>query len=365
MLSYIEIINGVLKKNNKNFIKKNISDIFNAKMKFYLNDYIEVFDEKRKKCILNKDNNNLEINFNYSGRGGEKRIDYQKISLPSFSFWNKISDIDISSTSHIVVSLYVPILINNNNEVSFELDKIIYLMIEKQNVFDRKNTKNMSSRWVSIHDIYWIYKNYDNLELNNLKLNKNNNVYIMNEKQFIHKINNILNSYNLNKFQNIDSLLNSKETQNILFNKYNEEEYDLVFESKTTKVKQQLRKLFKDKLLKHNEAKCMFPNCKINMKDILIASHIYAVSKILKNNKINKSNKIAMITDYNNGFLFCPTHDYLFDKYFVSFDELGNIILSNSIKNYIDKFEFDLSKKIKLNNKNKEYLINHRKYLKQ
>ena len=48
MLNYIEIINGVLKKNNNNFIKKNISDIFNAKMKFYLNDYIEVFDEKRK-----------------------------------------------------------------------------------------------------------------------------------------------------------------------------------------------------------------------------------------------------------------------------------------------------------------------------
>ena len=56
--------------------------------------------------------------------------------------------------------------------------------------------------------------------------------------------------------------------------------------------------------------------CKVSDKSLLIASHI----KPWKNNEADEK------TDIDNGFIFCPNHDRLFDKGFISFDGSGQIM---------------------------------------
>ncbi len=77
--------------------------------------------------------------------------------------------------------------------------------------------------------------------------------------------------------------------------------------------------LFKDKLLAYS-CKCVI--CGLKIKELLIASHCKPWKK--------SSNKERL--DVNNGMLFCPTHDMLFDKGFIAFDDAGRIKISQRIE---------------------------------
>lgn len=83
--------------------------------------------------------------------------------------------------------------------------------------------------------------------------------------------------------------------------------------------------IFKKKLLQY-DCKCKI--CGLDMPELLIASH---------------SKPWIDCTDYErldvyNGFLLCRQHDGLFDKGYISFDDDGKILISNSI----DIFDYKL-----------------------
>lgn len=79
------------------------------------------------------------------------------------------------------------------------------------------------------------------------------------------------------------------------------------------------QKVYRNKLLKEFGCKCAI--CNINIKELLVASHIVAYTDCL-----NDEERI----DSNNGLLLCPIHDDLFDKGYISFDSTGKIILPNN-----------------------------------
>jgi putative restriction endonuclease len=105
---------------------------------------------------------------------------------------------------------------------------------------------------------------------------------------------------------------------------------------------------FKENLLKID------PRCKIcglNIIYILIASHIKPWSVSTHKERL----------DINNGLLLCPTHDALFDKGYISFDEKGYILISKLL-NYDSMNSVQLKKDFKITNfqLHEKYLDWHR-----
>jgi predicted restriction endonuclease len=78
---------------------------------------------------------------------------------------------------------------------------------------------------------------------------------------------------------------------------------------------------FKNKLLIANTPECKI--CGLNIPKLLIASHIKPWSA----SKQNPTERL----DHYNGFLLCPTHDALFDKNLITFNDNGSMIISKQI----------------------------------
>lgn len=76
--------------------------------------------------------------------------------------------------------------------------------------------------------------------------------------------------------------------------------------------------VFREELIK-KYGKCVL--CGIRKKELLIASHI----------KPWKDSEPEEKVDVDNGFLFCPNHDKLFDNGLISFNDRGEIIISESL----------------------------------
>ena len=94
--------------------------------------------------------------------------------------------------------------------------------------------------------------------------------------------------------------------------------------------------------------------CGLSNVNLLVASHIKPWSVANSGERV----------DYNNGFLFCPNHDSLFDKGFISFDNEGKILISNYLKKEdIEILNLNENIKIKLSEGNKKYLEYHRKFI--
>jgi len=75
---------------------------------------------------------------------------------------------------------------------------------------------------------------------------------------------------------------------------------------------------FRQELIKRWNSECSVTNCSIHQ--ILIASHIVPWS-------VSTEHRLNL----GNGLLLSPNLDALFDKYLISFDEDGNILISNKI----------------------------------
>lgn len=114
-------------------------------------------------------------------------------------------------------------------------------------------------------------------------------------------------------------------------------------------IKQRLTQgLFREKLLKR-ECKCKI--CGIKDEVFLIASHIKPWTESDNREKI----------DVNNGFLFCPNHDKLFDKGYISFESTGKIKISKRFTDDdIKKFNLSQEIKIEVSDEVKKYLEYHR-----
>lgn len=103
------------------------------------------------------------------------------------------------------------------------------------------------------------------------------------------------------------------------------------------------------KLFISPHGKCVL--CGIKKKELLIASHI----------KPWKDSEPEEKVDVDNGFLFCPNHDKLFDNGLISFNDRGEIIISESLdeENRIYA-NVRQGTTIELTEGNRKYLLFHR-----
>lgn len=114
---------------------------------------------------------------------------------------------------------------------------------------------------------------------------------------------------------------------NSQLNKIDDFSDDLIGCEKETVIKQRINQSsFRNKMLKKYNCKCVL--CGIDKPELLIASHIKPWSKSDGNEKLSD----------NNGFLLCPNHDKLFDQGYISFEDNGNIIISNELDDNNRKF---------------------------
>lgn len=79
---------------------------------------------------------------------------------------------------------------------------------------------------------------------------------------------------------------------------------------------------FREALIEKHGCKCAI--CGLNIKELLIASHIKEYSKCEKNEHL----------DLKNGLLLCANHDKLFDKHLISFLSNGQIIICPNVERY-------------------------------
>lgn len=148
------------KKEKDNEFPKIIEKII-AKIKNKLSKEIDIFKNKFDQYLLESNNfrKNLKLFFELAGKGGEGNETKQKISLPVLSKWNiKWSNKDLYAQSRMLVSIYVPLIMNKENEYSYEYDKIIYLVVKDSDVMNRTESSNESNRWVETIDILEIYE---------------------------------------------------------------------------------------------------------------------------------------------------------------------------------------------------------------
>lgn len=105
---------------------------------------------------------------------------------------------------------------------------------------------------------------------------------------------------------------------------------------------------FRERLVKRYHKCCL---CGVSKVDLLIASHIKPWSESAAEEKL----------DVDNGFLFCPNHDRVFDRGLITFGDDGHIIISEDLSAG-DRIYLHINDdmKISLTEKNKKYLKFHR-----
>ncbi len=111
--------------------------------------------------------------------------------------------------------------------------------------------------------------------------------------------------------------------------------------------------IFRERLLKCYPNKCCL--CDVESPQLLVASHIKPWSECKEEERL----------DSDNGFLMCPSHDKLFDKHLITFENDGSIRISDSLTDNDRKgMHIKPGMKIKLTDGNKKYLKHHRKAFK-
>ncbi len=86
--------------------------------------------------------------------------------------------------------------------------------------------------------------------------------------------------------------------------------------------------------------------------ELLIASHIKPYNKCKENEKY----------DIYNGLLLTPNYDRLFDRFLISFDKNGKILISSTLlKTDLKKLNIKKNATIKLNENHEPYMKYHRK----
>ena len=109
---------------------------------------------------------------------------------------------------------------------------------------------------------------------------------------------------------------------------------------------------YRQQLIEKWDGKCAVS--KTDILPILIASHIVPWSEGNDEERL----------DVENGILLSPLYDALFDKYLISFDDEGKIIISGSIKpKKFEKLGLSKALRIEITRGMIPYLRQHRKKL--
>ncbi len=108
---------------------------------------------------------------------------------------------------------------------------------------------------------------------------------------------------------------------------------------------------FRRQLIRKYDGKCCICPCGINMTEVLMASHIKPWADSDCNEKLSSC----------NGLLLCPNHDKLFDKFLISFDDDGKILISEKLKkNSPHLFNISKNTRIEVDESMKPFLAFHR-----
>lgn len=145
-----------------------------------------------------------------------------------------------------------------------------------------------------------------------------------------------------------------KDDINSIIDNFNKENKLKITERQVLTNQRIGQEVFKKRLNKVYH-KCML--CDINDKKYLIASHIKPWIKADNNERL----------DFYNGFLLCPNHDAAFDKLDISFDNRGQLLISNDLSEKVrELLNLNENVKIELFEGNKKYLKWHReKFIKK
>ncbi len=125
---------------------------------------------------------------------------------------------------------------------------------------------------------------------------------------------------------------------------------DIVGDERLVVTKQRINQsIFKKRLLKRYECKCCL--CGVSGKDMLIASHI----------KPWRDADMDERVDVNNGLLFCPNHDWVFDKGYISFAEDGSVMISEMLDEVNRVFmNLDDRQLLNMSDETRKYMEHHR-----
>jgi hypothetical protein len=94
--------------------------------------------------------------------------------------------------------------------------------------------------------------------------------------------------------------------------------------------------------------------CGVSDKRFLVASHIKPWSKSNNQERL----------DVNNGLLLCPNHDALFDKRYISFNDEGTILISDSLDEPTKVFlNINETMNIRMNESQQQYMKWHKENL--
>lgn len=120
----------------------------------------------------------------------------------------------------------------------------------------------------------------------------------------------------------------------------------------------ELQTFFKDCLFNEFRHSCSV--CGIDLPHMLIASHI---------KPFRDCGYLLEPMDANNGLLLCRNHDYLFDQGYISFDDDGNILITDEVMDNLEAYnvkkDYKLDKKHMTSSRKKFFAYHRKTYLKK
>lgn len=144
----------------------------------------------------------------------------------------------------------------------------------------------------------------------------------------------------INKFKVYVDFLNANKVKTLIDDNDELEEAEKLLNMGVTfvEIKQRVGQAkWKKELMKLRGTNCAI--CEIDIKELLIASHIKDWSKSDENEK----------GSMKNGLILCHNHDKIFDKKMITFDNEGKIMISDKLLDYIDDLNINASTTLKKN----------------
>ena len=314
--------------------------------KIFIKRFVSHFEGMTYEDISDGNNKLFKVNYNgysynvyieaFDGGGRDRTDGSKKISITASQAFKKLIDL---GESVLIVNEYVPLRHDENNNLVLE-DISVYGIIKPEEIYSskviRENTGNPSSRWVSLEVMLDA--------LNNKKMTMNNvsNVYVIPS--------NLISNY-------FDLRIIDEQYEEMAKYIFEVERDDNLSEVK-------IGRIFRERLIQQRGMECEFCNCKVNISDQLVASHINARANIRKDSELSNEEKFNLMSDPYNGFLLCKTHDALFDKKHITITKDGKLVVSPDFKNLLKEYNidgYDGKKIIEVNENSVKYIDIHNK----